>query len=49
MDRKISKDTPLGEITLRRYESPTNESGRRLVRKLCLSLGLLQPGDSEMS
>tara|TARA_Y100000310_G_C20665729_1_gene807364 strand:- start:365 stop:841 length:477 start_codon:yes stop_codon:yes gene_type:complete len=42
---KISKDTPLSEITLRRYEKPT-ASGRELVRKLCLSLGLLQPGDS---
>jgi len=42
---KISKDIPLSEITLRRYEKP-NLSGRELVRKLCLSLGLLQPGDS---
>lgn len=42
---KISKDIPLSEITLRRYEKP-NLSGRDLVRKLCLSLGLLQPGDS---
>jgi hypothetical protein len=41
----ISKDIPLSEITLRRYEKPTM-SGRELVRKLCLSLGLLQPGDS---
>jgi hypothetical protein len=46
MDKKISKDTPLGELTLRRYEAPSNETGRRLVRKLCLSFGLLQPGDS---
>jgi len=46
MDKKISKDTPLGELTLRRYEAPSNETGRKLVRKLCLSLGLLQPGDS---
>jgi len=42
---KISKDIPLSEITLRRYEKP-NLQGRDLVRKLCLSLGLLQPGDS---
>lgn len=42
----ISKDTPLGEITLRRYEKPENLQGRQLVRKLCLSLGVLQPGDS---
>ena len=43
---KISKDTPLHEITLRRYEKPDAFEGRDLVRKLCLSLGLLQPGDS---
>jgi len=42
---KISIDTPLAEITLRRYEKP-NMNDRELVRKLCLSLGLLQPGDS---
>jgi len=44
--KTISKDIPLAEITLRRYEKPTNLAGRELVRKLCLSLGLLQPGDS---
>src|SRR4051812_9075266 len=43
---KISIDTPLAEITLRKYEKPNDESKRDLVRKLCLSLGLLQPGDS---
>ncbi len=42
----ISKDTPLAEITLRKYERPTNLSERELIRKLCLSIGLLQPGDS---
>ncbi|MBT3836604.1 hypothetical protein HOD05_00445 [Candidatus Woesearchaeota archaeon] len=42
---KISRDTPLAEITLRRYEKPTMND-RDLVRKLCLSIGLLQPGDS---
>lgn len=41
----ISKDSPLSEITLRRYEKPSL-SDRDLVRKLCLSIGLLQPGDS---
>lgn len=40
------KDLPLGEITLRRYEKPYDSSKRELVRKVCLSLGLLQPGDS---
>lgn len=42
---KISRDTPLAEITLRRYEKPTMND-RDLVRKFCLSVGLLQPGDS---
>ena len=41
----ISRDTPLAEITLRRYEKPSLQ-GRGLVRKFCLTLGLLQPGDS---
>ena len=45
MAKKISRDTPLAELTLRRYEKPSLK-GRPLVRKLCLSLGLLQPGDS---
>ena len=42
----IAKEMPLTEITLRRYEKPANLSERELVRKLCLSIGLLQPGDS---
>lgn len=46
MKQTISKDTPLSEITLRRYEKPYDLTGRALVKKLCLSLGLLQPGDS---
>ena len=40
------KDIPLTEITLRKYERPYDSSKRELVRKVCLSLGLLQPGDS---
>ncbi len=40
------RDVPLSEITLRRYERPYNASRRELVKKICLSLGLLQPGDS---
>ncbi|RME31509.1 hypothetical protein D6789_02510 [Candidatus Woesearchaeota archaeon] len=47
MSQRISVDTPLAEITLRKYEPPTAQTSRRgLVRRLCLSLGLLQPGDS---
>jgi len=45
MPKTIARDTALAEITLRKYEKPTCK-GRDLVRKLCLSLGLLQPGDS---
>jgi len=41
----ISKDTPLAGITLRKYEKP-DITGRDLIRKFCLSIGLLQPGDS---
>lgn len=44
--KKISKDIPLSEITLRKYENPENINDRELCRKICLSLGLLQPGDS---
>lgn len=44
--KTISKEVPLAEITLRKYEKPSNLSDRELVRKLCLSIGLLQPGDS---
>lgn len=40
------KDIPLSEITLRRYEKPYNLTEREIVKKICLSLGLLQPGDS---
>jgi hypothetical protein len=40
------KDIPLSEITLRKYEKPTGLEKRELVRKICLSLGLLQLGDS---
>ena len=46
MKKTIRIDTPLAEVTLRKYEKPKNLSKRELVRKICLSLGLLQPGDS---
>ncbi len=41
-----AKDVPLSEITLRKYERPYDATGRDLVARLCLSIGLLQPGDS---
>ncbi|MBS3081294.1 hypothetical protein J4221_07525 [Candidatus Pacearchaeota archaeon] len=40
------KDIPLNEITLRKYEKPIGLEKRELIRKICLSLGLLQLGDS---
>jgi len=43
---KIAIDRSLAEITLRKYEKPDSLKDRELVRKLCLSVGLLQPGDS---
>lgn len=47
MKRKtVAKEVPLAEITLRKYEKPYNLKDRDLVKKLCLSVGLLQPGDS---
>ena len=46
MAKRISTDTPLAELTFRKYEKSKNLSLRELVRKLCLSIGLLQPGDS---
>jgi DNA-binding transcriptional ArsR family regulator len=46
MIKTISKDVPLSEITLRKYEKPYATNKRDLTRKLCLSIGLLQPGDS---
>ncbi len=44
--KTVLKDTPLAEITLRRYEKPYDLSDRELVKRIMLSIGLLQPGDS---
>ena len=44
--KTVLRDIPLSEITLRRYEKPGSSDKRELVKKLCLSIGLLQPGDS---
>ena len=43
---KVFKDKPISEITLRRFERPFNEDKVSLIRKFCISLGLLQTGDS---
>ena len=41
-----SKDVPLQEITLRKYEVPANLAGEELAKKFLLSIGLIQPGES---
>lgn len=46
MAKKVAIESPISEITIRRYEKPHELKKRELVRKLCLSIGLLQPGDS---
>lgn len=46
MSQTISKDIPLAEITLRKYEKPSKQDNRESIKKICLSVGLLQPGDS---
>lgn len=46
MEKKSLKDLPLQEITLRKYEVPTNLENRELAKKFLLSIGMLQPGDS---
>ncbi|MCD6575868.1 MAG: hypothetical protein J7K73_01770 [Nanoarchaeota archaeon] len=43
---KVFKDVPIAEITLRKFERPSNEDKKELIRKFCISVGLLQPGDS---
>jgi hypothetical protein len=43
---RVLAESPLSEIILRRYEKPKDLKERELVKKVCLSLGLLQPGDS---
>jgi hypothetical protein len=42
----MARDLPLSEVILRKYEKPYNADRREIVKKICLSLGLLQPGDS---
>jgi hypothetical protein len=42
----VARSAPIAEITLRKYEKPYDMSKRDLVKKICLSVGLLQPGDS---
>ena len=41
----VFKEKPLNNIILRRFEKPGNNKEENL-RKFCISIGLLQPGDS---
>lgn len=43
---KVIKDTPLVDLSLRKFELPSDKNIDELLRKFCISLGLLQPGDS---
>jgi len=43
--KKVFKDNPLSEITLRRFEKPSDENLKELCRKFLISIGLLQTGD----
>jgi hypothetical protein len=46
MAKTVSRDLPIAEITLRKYGKPHNLKGRPLIKRMCLSMGLLNPGDS---
>jgi DNA-binding transcriptional ArsR family regulator len=46
MEKRALKDSPLQEITLRKYEEPSTLAGRELSKKFLLSIGLLNPGES---
>ncbi|MBD3311924.1 hypothetical protein GF352_00490 [archaeon] len=43
--RKSFQDLPVFEFTLRKFEKPSGDF-KELLRKFCISIGLLQPGDS---
>lgn len=43
--RKSFKDTPVLDISLRKFEKPSGDHDE-LLHKFCISIGLLQPGDS---
>ncbi|MFA5333154.1 MAG: hypothetical protein WC376_01525 [Candidatus Nanoarchaeia archaeon] len=43
--KKVFNDKPLSEITLRRFEKPSDENLKELCRKFLISTGLLQTGD----
>jgi len=44
--KRVFKDKPIYEITIRKFESPSQINSKDLIRRFCISIGLLQPGDS---
>jgi len=47
VEKKVLRDLPLQEITLRKYEFPNEQvDHRELVKKFLLSVGLINPGES---
>ncbi len=49
MARKVFKDIPVIDVHIRKFEKPDNFSLNVLMRKFCISMGLLQPGDGRDS
>jgi predicted transcriptional regulator len=43
-----TSDFPLFEITLRKYERPENIDERTIIRRFCMSLGLINIGDTRI-
>lgn len=39
-------DLPLSEITLRKFERPENIDRKTIIRRFCISLGLVNPGET---
>ena len=44
--RRSFRDIPINDISLRKFEKPSGDNVDELLRKFCISIGLLQPGDS---
>lgn len=42
----MAEEKPLIELTLAKYDKPTSMGKRELLRRFCVSVGLLQAGDS---
>ena len=43
---RVVSELPLSEVVLRKYEKPGKIREREAVKKICLSMGVLRPGDS---